>query len=829
MADTPAKIILAAEDRTRAAFASVRSGLDGLQTGAASIAKRFTAIGAAITAGLGAIRIASLTETLDQLDDLSEKSGIAVERLSALRFAGETVGTPLEDIAVGARKLAQNMAAAAGGSKEAQAAFEAIGVSVKNVDGSLRSSDAVLLDIAERFAGYRDGAAKAALAQEIFGKSGERLIPLLNRGAEGIRNATEEAKQLGAVFGADLAKKAADLNDNLTKLRFAAEGASVNALGPIIKNLSDLSFEMVEATKKTGFFSQVLESLGGLLSGRLQRRTFLGREELFAPDSEVDAAEANVARIRQAIASLEADLQRRPDNARAADNLKRFVSDLEQAEARLQRLRSGGTGNARDALRRLEAGVQIPRTQRDAPVIKRPGSAGDADKELRQQLAARAQALADGLAKERDALAFHERYVAQVYDAGLISARDFYDERAAAQQQALARQLQLFAEEAAALEKARAKAKTPEARTDIDNRVNDLLRERARLEAQAAQAGVLADGERAKALADLQRQLEDYRVTLLELRGDEAAAEQLRAQRQVDDFNRLSQRANRPQAERDDFAAAVQGAQDLASARRALSRITDEARSKEESYVAAATAQGAGRSVVERGVYELRQQSIRQLSELVRQTDELAAASGNPALVAYADELRRQLALASSVIDPTTQKLYDAAEDIGNAFASSFERAIINGERLSDVFKAIERDILAIVTRLLVTQPLAEAIAATIKSIGSAQGGGGVTGFLGNLFGSIFGGGRANGGPVRGGGLYEVAENGPEVLQMGSRAFLLMGEQGGQVRPAAAGGAGRSVTVNVQVAAPPGGSRETALQFGRTVGQQVQLALRRNA
>lgn len=829
MADTQAKIILAAEDRTRAAFASVRAGLDGLQTGAASIAARFTAIGAAITAGLGAIRIASLTETLDQLDDLSEKSGIAVERLSALRFAGETVGTPLEDIAVGARKLAQNMAAAAGGSKEAQAAFEAIGVSVRTTSGSLRDTDEVLLDVADRFASYKDGAAKAALAQEIFGKSGERLIPLFNQGRDGIQQLTTQAQKLGAIYSSDVTRRAAELNDNIEKLKIASEAAAVRGLAPLIERLARYSDEVLRAKEAGGFLEASFREFSKLLTGETQRKLFFGGGEIGVSDEQARDAEANVRRIEAVIAKLQADLEREPGNLRATENLKRFTQDLQEARQQVEALRfrslpDTGAGGGRGS-------VNPPRVQVDAPVIRKDAATGDPDKELRRQLQARAQALADGLAKERDALSFHERYLSQVYDAGLIAAKDYYDARADAQQQALARQLQLFADEAAALSKARSQAKTPEARTDIDNRVNDLLRERARLEAQAAQAGVLADGERSKALADLQRQLEDYRATLAELRGDEAEAERLRAQRQIDDFSRLAQRAQLPPQQTEDFAAAVKGALDLSNARRELARITDEARTKEELYVAQAEAQGAGRSVVERGVYELRQQSIRQLQDLVKRTDELAAASSNPALTAYAEELRIQLARASAVIDPATQKLYDAANQIGDAFASSFERAIVNGERLSDVFKAIEKDILAIVTRLLVTQPLAEAIAATIKGIGSGQGGGGVEGFFGNLFGSIFGGGKAAGGPVRGGGLYEVNENGPELLQMGSRAFLMMGGEGGRVQPAAAaaGGMGRALTVNVQVTPPPGASRETALQFGRTVGQQVQLALRRNA
>ena len=52
---------------------------------------------------------------LDTLDALSEKTGIATESLAALRYAGEVVGTPIESLATGVRKLSLNMAAAAGG------------------------------------------------------------------------------------------------------------------------------------------------------------------------------------------------------------------------------------------------------------------------------------------------------------------------------------------------------------------------------------------------------------------------------------------------------------------------------------------------------------------------------------------------------------------------------------------------------------------------------------------------------------------------------------------------------------------------------------------
>lgn len=829
MADNTARIILAAEDRTRSAFASVASNIDGLKSKVDGVVGRFGALGAVLSAAIGAIQLRGVIDTLDQLDDLSEKSGIAVERLSALRFAGEAVGTPLEDIATGARKLAQNMAAAAGGSTEAAAAFKAIGVEVKNADGTLRSTDQVLLDIAERFSGYRDGAAKAALAQDIFGRSGEKLIPLLNQGRGGIEKLTDEAKALGVVFGEDLAKKAATLNDNINKLRLASEAAAINGFGPLVSRLAEFSEKAVQATKDgngLGFAIKTLLSLAQNASpgGALFANLFA---DFKVPTTEIDQVQAEAARLTNLLTEVRNQIDRDPGNPLLVRRLETLQKKLDAVSTSAQRL---ATSNARDALRRLEAGVTI-KPQTDAPVTKRSGSAAsasDPDKLLRQQLAARAQALGDALSKERDALSFHERYLSQVYDAGLLSAQQFYDERANAQRQGLQRQLQAFDEERAALDKARAAAKTPEARNEIDNRVNDLLRDRAKLEQQAAQAGVLADGERSRALGELTSQLEEYRIQLLELRGQEADAERVRAQRQIAQFNSVSQRAGGSEQERVDYSQAVQQSLQLSEARRRLTEITDAARQAETQYLSDAERRGAGQIEVEQGVYDLRQQSIRQLEELVAKVDALAVATSNPALVSFAKELRAQLAAASALVDPATRRFNDAAKAAGDAVASNFERAILSGAKLGDVFKSIEQDILSIVTRLLVTQPLAEAIAKTIQSIGAA-GGGGIGGFVSSLVGSFFGGGRASGGSVSSGRVYEVNERGPELLEMGSRAFLMMGGEGGRVQPMAARAAGGAPVINVSVQMPAGASRETALQFGRAAAGQIALAQRRNS
>lgn len=64
-----------------------------------------------------------------------------------------------------------------------------------------------------------------------------------------------------------------------------------------------------------------------------------------------------------------------------------------------------------------------------------------------------------------------------------------------------------------------------------------------------------------------------------------------------------------------------------------------------------------------------------------------------------------------------TEALTDAAKDLGLTFSSAFEDAIVSGKGLRDVLSGLEQDILRIITRKLVTEPLANAISAIGMSL----------------------------------------------------------------------------------------------------------------
>lgn len=144
-----------------------------------------------------------------------------------------------------------------------------------------------------------------------------------------------------------------------------------------------------------------------------------------------------------------------------------------------------------------------------------------------------------------------------------------------------------------------------------------------------------------------------------------------------------------------------------------------------------------------------------------------------------------EAAAALEKMGEAADKSSDLAKDLGLTFTSAFEDAIVGGKEFSDVLSGLADDIQRILVRRTITEPLDDMISGMLNS---ADFGGGI----GDLFGDIFGGFRASGGPVNYGKAYVVGEKGPE---------LFMPNTSGTIVPNGAGGGG-GVVVNVMNNAP---------------------------
>lgn len=215
------------------------------------------AVAAGTAALVGSVKAAA--DYGDQLDNMSQRTGIAVEDLAKLQYAAKLSDTSTEALGKGLKTLAGLMVAAAGGAAESGALFEKYGIAVRNTDGSVRSTADVLGDLADVFSTMPDGANKAALAAEFFGqKMGVEMIPLLNQGRAGIKALGDEAERLGLVMGKDQAKAAADFNDNLDKLAALAQAAKVSLGGQLIPVLNEFLQKLIFARENKLSLGQIL-------------------------------------------------------------------------------------------------------------------------------------------------------------------------------------------------------------------------------------------------------------------------------------------------------------------------------------------------------------------------------------------------------------------------------------------------------------------------------------------------------------------------------------------------------------------------------------------
>lgn len=229
------------------------------------------------------------------------------------------------------------------------------------------------------------------------------------------------------------------------------------------------------------------------------------------------------------------------------------------------------------------------------------------------------------------------------------------------------------------------------------------------------------------------------------------------------------------------------------------------------------------------------------LQKLLSSGPEAQLAAQREEMMRLADAFQRGAITAAQFNDAATgflglnkevEKGKTLAEELGLTFSSAFEDAIVGGRGLSDVLKGLEQDIVRIVTRKLVTEPLGNWISDSLKGLtsGGGGGGGGGSSFLDSLVSwgaSLFGGTRAIGGPVEPGRMYQVNERGPEILDVNGRQYLMNGSQRGTVRPMAGAMSGGN-TYHVTVQMPVGATRQTAMQFGATAARELARASARN-
>jgi len=199
-------------------FSVASAGVKASTAAMQALSLAFMAAPALIAGGVG-VAIKKAIDYGDHLEKTAQKTGVAVESLSAYKLGAELAGTSQDGLISGLQRLQKNMGAALRSPTSAAAvAFKNLGMEFQNADGSLRDVDEMLPEIAENMRQMEDGTLKTQIAMDLMGRQGAELIPFLNQGADGLAAMREEAEALGIVFSQEDAVAAAQFNDALTRL-----------------------------------------------------------------------------------------------------------------------------------------------------------------------------------------------------------------------------------------------------------------------------------------------------------------------------------------------------------------------------------------------------------------------------------------------------------------------------------------------------------------------------------------------------------------------------------------------------------------------------------
>lgn len=227
-------------------------------TSAGEAMKGLSIAGAAVAASIGALAVKSGIWA-DDLNTMSKVYGINTTELQKYKAAADLVDVSVEDIAASHLKLEKSMYAASTGSKSQSAAFEKLGVSVTNADGTLKTSDEVFQEVIASLGSMTNATERDALAQKILGKSAANLNPLIEDQGETYKNVAGifEEYDLDLVDEETL-QRANEFNDQLDTLK----AIGVTALMQVGTQLSAYLAPALE--KVVGWVGQLAGWLGNL-------------------------------------------------------------------------------------------------------------------------------------------------------------------------------------------------------------------------------------------------------------------------------------------------------------------------------------------------------------------------------------------------------------------------------------------------------------------------------------------------------------------------------------------------------------------------------------
>ena len=299
----------------------------------AGMAKGVFAMGGLSGAGI-AVFAKNIIDNLDQIGKSAKAMGTSSEFFQKLSFAAERSGSSIEQATAGMKRMTRVVNDAGNGLMSAKRSLSQIGLTADDLKG--KSVDKQFEMIAEALNGVKDSSKKAAIAQEIFGRAGAGLIPMI----ADYKSLAEEAEKAGIIISDNNVKAAEEFKDSITNMNKALVALTVDS--GFIKWLADVADRMASVAKHGNFLSGIYKEMTGGSYGddnthdyeREQKRLeLIKRFRSRGQNAAADALEGKLTSEKDRIKAKEitknaADEKKKKEAAAAASKDSELMSDV---------------------------------------------------------------------------------------------------------------------------------------------------------------------------------------------------------------------------------------------------------------------------------------------------------------------------------------------------------------------------------------------------------------------------------------------------------------------------------------------------------------------
>lgn len=257
---------------------SSMNAMGSLDAQSLALAGGFAAVAAAIVKAEKAM-ISMTKESAafaDNIITLSMQTGQSTQQLQEFAYASELIDVSVDTLQGSLTKLTNNMQDTMNGTGNAKASFEALGVSVTNADGSMRSANDVFYETIDALGKVKNETERDAMSMDIFGRSAQDLNPLIIQGSKTLKAYADEAHNMGYVLDDEALSALGAVDDAYQRLQKTQEGVK-NQLAvefaPYLEEFYGDVTTMVKdggkAIKDSGIvdaFGMLLETVGDILN-----------------------------------------------------------------------------------------------------------------------------------------------------------------------------------------------------------------------------------------------------------------------------------------------------------------------------------------------------------------------------------------------------------------------------------------------------------------------------------------------------------------------------------------------------------------------------------